>query len=39
MHHTHPLDLLGGEETKLDFLDRAQRRLGIGKVDVRHDEL
>jgi hypothetical protein len=37
MHHTHPLDFFGREETKLNLLDRAQWRLGVWKVDVRHD--
>lgn len=36
MHHAHPFDLLWREETKLDLLDGAQRRLGVGKVNVRH---
>lgn len=37
MDHTHPFDLLRREKTKLDFLDRAQRRLGVWEVNVRHD--
>lgn len=37
MDHTHALDLLGGEETELDFLDGAQRRLGVREKHVRHD--
>ena len=37
MDHTHALDLLGGEETKLNLLDGAQRRLGVREVNVRHD--
>lgn len=37
MDHTHPFDLFWREETKLDFLDRAQRRLRVGEVNVRHD--
>lgn len=37
MDHTHALDLFGGEETELDFLDGAQRRLGIREKHVRHD--
>jgi hypothetical protein len=34
--HTHALDLFGGKETKLNLLDRAQRRLRIWEEDVRH---
>lgn len=37
MDHTHALDLFGGKETKLNFLDGAQRRLGIWEKHVRHD--
>lgn len=37
MDHTHALDLLGGEETKLNLLNGAQRRLGVWKENVRHD--
>lgn len=37
MNHTHALDLFGGEETELNFLDSAQRRLGIREKHVRHD--
>lgn len=36
MDTTHAFDLFRREETKLDFLDRAQRRLGVRKVNVRH---
>lgn len=36
MAHTHALDLLRREKTKLDLLDRAQRRLGVREEDVRH---
>lgn len=36
MDYTHALDLFGGEETKLNLLDGAQRRLGIREVNVRH---
>ena len=36
--HTHPFDLLRRKETKLDLLNRAQRRLGVGKVNVRHGD-
>jgi hypothetical protein len=35
--HTHALDLLRGEETKLNLLNGAQRRLGVWKENVRHD--
>ena len=38
MNYTHPLNLFGGEKTKLDLLDGAQRRLGVREVDVRHDD-
>jgi hypothetical protein len=38
MHHTHPLDLLRRQESKLDLLDRAQWRLGVREVNVRHCE-
>lgn len=38
MSHAHPLDLLRGEETKLDLLDCAQRRLRVRKEDVRHGD-
>lgn len=36
MDDTHPFDLIRREETKLDLLDRAQRRLGVWEVDVGH---
>lgn len=36
MNHTHPLDLLRGKQTELNLLDGAQRRLGVGEVDIRH---
>ena len=36
MDDTHALDLFGGEETKLNLLDGAQRRLGVREVNVRH---
>jgi hypothetical protein len=36
MNYTHALNLLGGEETKLDLLDGAQRRLGVREVNIRH---
>ena len=38
MNDTHPFDLFWREKTKLDLLDRAQRRLGVRKVDSRHDD-
>lgn len=38
MNHAHPLDLFGSEEAKLDLLDGAQGRLGVGEVDVRHGD-
>lgn len=34
--HTHALDLLGSEETKLNLLNGAQRRLGVWEENVRH---
>ena len=37
MDDTHPFDLLRRKETKLNFLDRAQRRLGVWEENVRHD--
>ena len=37
MDHTHALDLLGGKETELNFLDGAQGRLRIWEKHVRHD--
>lgn len=37
MDDTHPFDLLRREETKLDLLDRAQRRLRVWEENVRHD--
>ena len=37
MTHTHALDLFGSKETKLNFLDGAQRRFGIREKHVRHD--
>lgn len=36
--HTHPFDLLRRKETKLDLLYRAQRRLRVGEVNVRHGD-
>ena len=36
MDHTHALNLFGGEETELDLLDGAQRRLGVWEENVRH---
>lgn len=36
MNHAHPLDLFWSEETKLDLLDGAQRRLGVWEENVRH---
>lgn len=36
MDHAHPLDLLRREKTELNLLDGAQRRLGVGEVNVRH---
>jgi hypothetical protein len=36
MDDTHALDLFGGEETKLNLLDGAQRRLGVREVNIRH---
>jgi hypothetical protein len=35
--HTHALDLFGGKETELNFLDGAQRRLRVREKHVRHD--
>lgn len=37
LDYAHPLDLLWGEETKLDLLDRLQRSAGIWEAKVRHD--
>lgn len=37
MDDTHPFDLLRREETKLDLLNRAQRRLRVWEENVRHD--
>lgn len=37
MDTTHPFDLFRREETKLDFLNRAQWRLRVWEVNVRHD--
>jgi hypothetical protein len=37
VYNTHALNLFGGEEAELDFLDGAQRRLGIWEKHVRHD--
>lgn len=38
MAHTQAFDFLGGEETELDLLDGAQRRLGVREVNVGHDD-
>lgn len=32
----HILDLFGGEEAELDLLDRLERRLRVGEVEVGH---
>ena len=36
MNHAHAFDLFRREETELNLLNGAQRRLGVGKVNVRH---
>lgn len=36
MSHTHVLDLFRRQETKLDLLDRLERRTRVRKVKVRH---
>lgn len=36
MHHAHILDLIRREKSKLNLLNRAQRRAGVREVEVRH---
>ena len=36
MRDTHVLNLFGRKESKLDFLDRAQRRTRVLEVEIRH---
>jgi hypothetical protein len=36
MDHTQAFNLFRRQETKLNLLNRAQRRLGVGEVNVRH---
>ena len=38
MYNTHPFEFLRSEETELDLLDGAQRRLGIREKDIRHGD-
>lgn len=38
MYYTHILDFFRRKQTKLHLLNRAQRRAGILKVEVRHDD-
>ena len=35
---THVLYLLRGQKPKLNLLDRAQRRIAVREVEVRHDD-
>lgn len=39
MDHTHALNFLGGEKTKLNLLDGAQWRLGEREENVRHRDV
>ena len=36
--NTHVLDLLWRQQTKLYLLNRAQRRIRVREVEVRHDD-
>lgn len=36
VRHTHVLDLLRRQDTKLDLLDRLERRTRVREVQVRH---
>lgn len=38
MRDAHRLDLLRRQESELDLLDRLDRRIRVGKVEVRHLE-
>lgn len=38
MDHTHPLNFFRTEQAELDLGYGPKRSLGIGEVDVRHDE-
>jgi hypothetical protein len=37
--YAHALDFLGGQETELDFLDRADRRTRVREDKIRHFEV